>query len=89
MVLVKRPDSKSPFGRPKRRVYNTKTDIKERGWNAVDWSLLAEDRKKWPDVVNTVMGLRVLYNPRRYLTSCGNIIFSRSTLLHGIGLVYR
>jgi hypothetical protein len=64
MVLVERPDGNSPLGRPKHRLYNIKKDIKERGWNAVYGTLLAQDRKKWRDVVNTVTRLRVPYNPR-------------------------
>jgi len=33
-------------------------DLREVGWEGVDWSHLAEDRKQWRAVVNTVMNLR-------------------------------
>jgi hypothetical protein len=34
-------------------------DLREIGWNGVDWIDLAQDREKWKALVNTVMNLRV------------------------------
>jgi hypothetical protein len=34
-------------------------DIKETGWNSMDWINLARYRDKWQAVVKTVMNLRV------------------------------
>jgi hypothetical protein len=34
-------------------------DLREIGWNGMDWINLAEDRDEWRAVVNTVMDLRV------------------------------
>jgi hypothetical protein len=34
-------------------------DLKEIGWEDVDWMLLAEDRGQWHAVVNMVMKLLV------------------------------
>jgi hypothetical protein len=34
-------------------------DLRERGWDGVDWVDLAQDRDKWRALVNTVMNLRV------------------------------
>jgi hypothetical protein len=34
-------------------------DLKEIGWEGVDWILLAQNRDQWQAVVNTVMNLRV------------------------------
>jgi hypothetical protein len=34
-------------------------DVRERGWEGVDWMHLAEDRNQWQAVVNTVINLRV------------------------------
>jgi hypothetical protein len=49
-----------PEGRPRRRwVDNIKTDLRERGWDGVDWIELARDRDQWGALVNTVMNLRV------------------------------
>jgi hypothetical protein len=38
---------------------NIKIDFLERGWGAVDWIGLAQDREKWRVLVNAVMNLRV------------------------------
>jgi hypothetical protein len=34
-------------------------DLREVGWEVVDWIHLAQDRDKWRVVVNTVMNLMV------------------------------
>jgi hypothetical protein len=40
--LVGKPDGKGPLGRPRRRwVDNIKTNIKEIGWDGMDWIDLA------------------------------------------------
>jgi hypothetical protein len=31
-------------------------DLKEIGWNGVDWIDLAQDRDRWRDFLNTAMG---------------------------------
>jgi hypothetical protein len=59
-ILVGKPESKRPLGRPRRRcVYNIKMDLKEIGSNGVDWIDLDLDRDLWRAIVNTVMNLRV------------------------------
>jgi hypothetical protein len=40
-------------------VDNIKTDLREKGWDGIDWIELAQDRNQWRAVVNTVMNLRV------------------------------
>jgi len=35
-------------------------DLREIGWEGVDWIHLAQDRDQWQDLVNTVMNLQVL-----------------------------
>jgi hypothetical protein len=42
-----------------RRVDNIKIDLREIGWNGMDWIDLAQDRDQWRALVNTVMNLRV------------------------------
>jgi hypothetical protein len=36
-----------------------KIDLREIGWNGMDWIDLAQDRYQWRALVNTVMNLRV------------------------------
>jgi hypothetical protein len=51
---------KRPLGRPRYRwVDNIKMDLREIGWDGMDWIDLAEDRDQWQALVNTVMNLRV------------------------------
>jgi hypothetical protein len=38
-----------------RWVYNNRMDLREIGWDGVDWIHLAQDRGQWRDIVNTVM----------------------------------
>jgi hypothetical protein len=49
---VGNPEGKRPLGRPRPRwVNNIKMDLREIGWDGMDW--------KWRAVVNAVMNLRV------------------------------
>jgi hypothetical protein len=60
-VLVGNPDGRSSLGRTRCRWKdNVKIDLKEMGWEGVDWMDLAQDRDWWRAHVNTVMNLRVL-----------------------------
>jgi hypothetical protein len=57
---VRKPEEKRPLGRPIRRwVENIKMDLREIGWDGVDWIELAQNRYQWRALVNTVMNLRV------------------------------
>jgi hypothetical protein len=59
-IFVGKPERKRPLVRPRRRwLDNTKMDLREIGWDAVDWIDLAQDREQWRALVNTVMNLRV------------------------------
>jgi hypothetical protein len=40
-------------------VENTKIDLREIGWDDMEWIDLAQDRDQWRAIVNTVMNLRV------------------------------
>jgi hypothetical protein len=39
-------------------VDNIKTDLREIGWDGVDWIDMAQDRDQWRALVNTVLNLR-------------------------------
>jgi hypothetical protein len=52
---------KRPLGRPRRRWEDwMRINLRETGWESVDWIQLAQDRDRWRTVVNTVMNLLVL-----------------------------
>jgi hypothetical protein len=54
MILVGEPEG------PKRRwVGNININLREIGWDGVDWIDVAQDRDQWKVLVNTVMNLRV------------------------------
>jgi hypothetical protein len=59
-VLVGRPESKRPLGRP-RHMWddNIKMDIREIGIDGANWIQLTRDRVEWRAFVNTVTNLRV------------------------------
>jgi hypothetical protein len=59
-IVVGKPERRRPLGRPRRRGGdNVIMDLREIGWDGIDWIDLAQDRDQWRDLVNTVMNLRV------------------------------
>jgi hypothetical protein len=59
-ILVGKPEGRRALERPRRRsVYNIKMDLREIGWDGVDWIDMAENRDQWRALVNTVLNLRV------------------------------
>jgi hypothetical protein len=63
MILVGKREGKRSLGRPRRRwVDNIKMNLRDIGWEGMDWNELAQDRDQWKALVNTVMNLRVPQN---------------------------
>jgi hypothetical protein len=59
-VLVKRPEGKSPLGKPRyRREDNVKMNLQEVRWEGMNWTDLAQYRDTWRAFVNAAMNLRV------------------------------
>jgi hypothetical protein len=60
-VLLGKPEGKRPLGRPMHRWEDgMKMDLREIGWEVVEWIRLAQDRDRWWALVNEVMNPRVL-----------------------------
>jgi transposase len=60
VLRLPQPNGKRPLGRPRRRwVDNIKMNLREVGWDGIDWIDLAQDRDQWRAVVNTLINLRV------------------------------
>jgi len=58
-VLVGKPEGKRPLGRPRRRWEdNIKMDLRE-ARRGGDWMELAQDRDRWPALVDKMMNFRV------------------------------
>jgi hypothetical protein len=73
--VVGKPEGKRPLGRLRRRWEdNIKMDLQVFGCGDMDWIELAQDRDRWPALVNV----------GNFLTSCKPVGFSRRTLLHGV-----
>jgi hypothetical protein len=59
-ILVGNLEGNRPLGRPRRRwVDNIKMDLREIGWDGMDWIHLAQVRDQWRALVNAVMNCRV------------------------------
>jgi hypothetical protein len=59
-ILVGKPESMGPLGRPRQRwEINIGVDLREIGCEGVDWIDLAQDRDQWRALTNTVVNLWV------------------------------
>jgi hypothetical protein len=59
-ILVGNPEGMRPLGRSKHRWEdNIKMNLREIGWEVVEWMHLAQDMDKWRALVNAVMNLWV------------------------------
>jgi hypothetical protein len=63
-------------------VDNIKRNLRETGWDGMDWIDLDGDRDQWMALVNAVMNLRVPQNPGKFLSGCAIGSFSRRAQLH-------
>jgi hypothetical protein len=60
-VLMGKPEGNRPYVRSRRRWEDgIRMDLRETGWESIDWIRLVQDRDRWRALVNTVMNLRVL-----------------------------
>jgi hypothetical protein len=69
-IFVVKPEGKRPLRRPRYRWEgNIRMDLREIGWEHVDWRHVAQNRDQWRAVVNTVMNIRVPPKAENFLTS--------------------
>jgi hypothetical protein len=69
-ILVGMSEAKRPLGRSRRIwVDNIKMDLREIGWDGMDWIDLAQDRDQRRALVNTIMNLRVPQKAGKFLSS--------------------
>jgi len=60
-ILIGKSEGKQSLGRLRRRGKdNIRMDIKETGWEDVNWTRLAQDKDQWRAFLNTIMNLRAL-----------------------------
>jgi hypothetical protein len=78
-LLVGKRDRKSSLGKLRRRweCYN-RTNLKEIGWDDVDWVYIAQDRRKWRSHVNTVINRRIPSNAISIFTRRGTVSFFKN-----------
>jgi hypothetical protein len=59
-ILVGKPEGKRQLGRPRRRwLDNIKIDLREIEWDGADRIDMAQDRRQWMALLNTILNLRV------------------------------
>jgi hypothetical protein len=59
-ILVSKSEGKRPLGSHKHGWEDhIRMDLKETGWEGVDWIRVAQDTDLWRALVNTVMNLQV------------------------------
>jgi hypothetical protein len=79
-ILVGKPEGKRPLGRPRRRwVDNIKMDLREIGWDGIDWIDLAQAVEGSCEHGNEHSGS---INAGKFLSSCTIGGFSRRVQLH-------
>jgi hypothetical protein len=56
--LVGKSEGKRPLGRPRHRWEDIRMNLREIGWEGVDWMHLTQDRDQWWALVNMVMNFQ-------------------------------
>jgi hypothetical protein len=55
-ILVRKPEGKRPLRRPRHRWNNIRLNLRETGWEDVEWMHLAQDMDQWWNLVNMIVG---------------------------------
>jgi hypothetical protein len=63
-ILAGKPERKRSLGRARLRwVGSIKTDVREIGWDDMDWIDLAQDMDPWRALVNMIMNYIIFKHP--------------------------
>ena len=82
-ILVGNPEGMRLLERQRGRwVDNIKMDLREIGWDGMDWIDLTQDMEQYRTLLNTVMNLRVPQNAGKFWSSCSFGFSSRRDQLH-------
>jgi hypothetical protein len=65
-------------------VDNIKMDLREIGWDGMDWTDMTQDRDQWTAPVNTIVSLWVPQIVGKFLSSCTTSSLCRRSHLHGV-----
>jgi hypothetical protein len=83
-ILTGNPERNTPLGRHRHRWEdNIRMDLRQKGWEDVDWIHLVHDMEQWWALLNTVMEFRIPLKAGN-LTIWVSIIFSKRNLLRGV-----
>jgi hypothetical protein len=68
-IFVVKPGGKRPLGKPVDEKIDTRMDVRETGWQVVNWIHLAQDTNQWRDPVDTITNIRVPKTATNFLIS--------------------
>jgi hypothetical protein len=68
-MLAGKPEWNRPLETPRSRKEDIKMDLRETGFESVDWIHLAYYRDQWWDLVNVVMNLQLPQKAGNFLTN--------------------
>jgi len=84
-ILVGKHLGKITLGKPRHRWEdNLRMDLRDGGWESVEWIHLTQDRDKWWTFRSTVMNIRLPLKAVNFLSSWMTSSFSGSTVLNEI-----
>jgi hypothetical protein len=76
LFVVRKCAGETLLRRPRHRWEdNIRMELKEIGWESVDWIHVAQDRDCWGALVNMVVNLQVSKRAGNFLASCVTINF--------------
>jgi hypothetical protein len=69
-IVIRKSEGKRPHGKPRHRWEDKiRIDLREIGWEDVDWMHLTWERDPWWTLVNSVMNIQVPQKARDFMTS--------------------